>query len=319
MHGKAQGRDAVTPTRWRGHAFGLSIDSDVTIDGCESSGLVGTFPGVRIEETPTVANDGEAGELLGVIEPPGGPWTARLYARGGQGYVFVTRHSGAYAVAASGDHIQCAPAGARWRWQRLLAGQVLPFVAGLHGRAVLHGSAVRIEGAAVVILGGTGSGKSSLAAELILRGATFIADDAVCVEPATDQVVAHAGFGLLSMRQLTKVRMAEGAVTALGRRVGGNRHVSRIAVGRCETPQPVVALCWLAPGDGRKNSVTPMQRCDPRRLLGSAFNVCTPGAQLAQLEVSAALASSARCYDVQLPVVADYGNVADLLLREVTR
>jgi hypothetical protein len=37
------------------------------------------------------------------------------------------------------------------------------------------------------------------------------------------------------------------------------------------------------------------------------------------LEVSAALASSARCYDVQLPVVADYGNVADLLLREVTR
>lgn len=47
----------------------------------------------------------------------------------------------------------------------------------------VHGCAVAIDGRGVLILGGSGSGKSDLALRLIDRGATLIADDQVELVP----------------------------------------------------------------------------------------------------------------------------------------
>ncbi|MEM9971569.1 MAG: serine kinase [Pseudomonadota bacterium] len=48
---------------------------------------------------------------------------------------------------------------------------------------VLHGSAVAVDGRAVLIVGKPGSGKSSLALELISRGGVLVADDRVIATP----------------------------------------------------------------------------------------------------------------------------------------
>lgn len=52
------------------------------------------------------------------------------------------------------------------------------------GPVTVKASAVEIGGRGVLILGRSGSGKSSLALELIARGASLVADDAVILDPA---------------------------------------------------------------------------------------------------------------------------------------
>lgn len=70
--------------------------------------------------------------------------------------------------------------------------------------AILHASAVEAEGAALLILGPSGSGKSSLALDLIAFGARLIADDAV-------RLVESGGRLLVSAP-----RAAEGRIEARG-------------------------------------------------------------------------------------------------------
>ena len=51
----------------------------------------------------------------------------------------------------------------------------------------LHATAVAIAGRGLIVLGASGSGKSSLALELISRGAELIADDGVIATPTADK------------------------------------------------------------------------------------------------------------------------------------
>ena len=54
---------------------------------------------------------------------------------------------------------------------------------------ILHASAVAVDNKGLLIIGGSGSGKSSLALELIALGARLIADDTVIVTPKTEDAV----------------------------------------------------------------------------------------------------------------------------------
>ncbi|MCL3882122.1 HPr kinase/phosphatase C-terminal domain-containing protein [Marivita sp. GX14005] len=54
---------------------------------------------------------------------------------------------------------------------------------------VLHGSAVAVNGRAVLIIGASGSGKSALALEMMARGAVLVADDQVRLNPHGNGVV----------------------------------------------------------------------------------------------------------------------------------
>ena len=83
----------------------------------------------------------------------------------------------------------------------------------------LHGSAVAIGGQAVLIAGAAGSGKTTLALELIALGAELIADDRVDIRP--DQagrlwLTAPANAaGLVEMRGFGLVRLAASPGAAL--------------------------------------------------------------------------------------------------------
>jgi len=64
--------------------------------------------------------------------------------------------------------------------RHLLIDQVIPRILGQRGSLVVHGSAVAVEGKAVVFVGESGLGKSTLAAYLHLQGHPLLTDD--CLE-----------------------------------------------------------------------------------------------------------------------------------------
>ena len=79
------------------------------------------------------------------------------------------------------------------------------------GRPVLrHGSCVAMEGRGVLILGASGSGKSSLALELIGCGADLVADDQVWLSPCGAGLLAYAPdtlVGLIEVRNIGILRL----------------------------------------------------------------------------------------------------------------
>ena len=83
---------------------------------------------------------------------------------------------------------------------------------------ILHASCVALDGRAVLILGGSGSGKSSLALELMARGAELVSDDRVRLFRQDAGLVAAApeaiagkiearGVGILNARCAGETRV----------------------------------------------------------------------------------------------------------------
>lgn len=75
---------------------------------------------------------------------------------------------------------------------------VLPLALPLFGLEPLHGSAVGCEEGALLILGGAGTGKSTLAAALVEQGWRFLADDACAID---GNGILWPGPPLLSLRR----------------------------------------------------------------------------------------------------------------------
>jgi HPr kinase/phosphorylase len=65
--------------------------------------------------------------------------------------------------------------------------------------ALLHASAVAMGGRGVLILGASGSGKSSLALQLIAHGAQLVSDDQTQLHRHGDQLIANAPAALANM------------------------------------------------------------------------------------------------------------------------
>lgn len=75
------------------------------------------------------------------------------------------------------------PGADRAEIEKLRRGAVRLLLAHLTGATPLHGSAVALDGRAIVFVGGTGQGKSTLAATFCdLAGASLLSDDAVVIE-----------------------------------------------------------------------------------------------------------------------------------------
>jgi hypothetical protein len=109
------------------------------------------------------------------------------YRLAGDGY-------GEHVLSRDGLRLRCAPHGAHDHdWQRFLIAQVLPFAAAVRGLEVLHAGAVVIGGRALLLLGASGAGKTTLALALTRLGAGFLADDAVALERSGERLLAHPG------------------------------------------------------------------------------------------------------------------------------
>jgi hypothetical protein len=176
-------------------AYGLSLRSSFPLPGMAREHLEGHPSLDLVLETPA--------ELEAAWSGPAGqaPWRGQL----GDGQVlriewgvggdlrFAYGDRACFRLAPAGDRLGCAPRDVtRLDWQRVLVNRVLPNVSIAHGNEALHACAVETGLGVVAIAAPSGTGKSTLAGELMRRGRPLFADDVLILSQASGVVEAHA-------------------------------------------------------------------------------------------------------------------------------
>ena len=280
---------ASSAKRWRGRAFGLSIDGDVALPGLRPAGpgpADGERPLAIETASPAPLDERPLGERVCEWRDDSGQVTLAI-DRGDAGYRFLVTGVGLYELSADGSVLRCTPVpAAGWPWRRYLIAQVLPFAAVLQGLEVFHASAVAIGGEAVAISGPSGLGKSTLALELQRTGAGFLTDDVLALEIRDGVVLAHSGTGLVKVRRRTGAGLVE----------------VRRALATVPEPLPLGTFCLLEPSADDELHVREVP-AEPRHLLGSTFNLVVATAERlsAQLDVCAGMSRQARVLRAAVP------------------
>lgn len=157
--------------------------------------------------------------------------------------------------------------------RQILIDQVLPRTVAQAGNIVLHASAVAINGVCLALVGRSGSGKSTFAADLVARGATPITDDALLVLPHGERPRTFGSSG--GLRLLPPSIQGLGAHQWPATRIAGTqklmlmpRHVS--GPGK-EWPLRAIALMNPTPGPPRIRTYKGSQALFS--LLGACFSL----------------------------------------------
>lgn len=190
---------------------------------------------------------------------------------------FLLHHDffGRFIVAGDGSSIRCAPRDLPdWQWQRFLVGQLLPLAAVLHGLEPIHASAVGLGGRAILCLGVSGAGKSSIALHLAGRGAALLADDVTATEVRGGTVLAHRGAALASVCEAELLRLAAVGSVADWSRLGTLESKVRLLAPRPSGPPPPVGALYLITRHGGAGAIEiePIRSGRGPLLLGSTFN-----------------------------------------------
>jgi hypothetical protein len=180
---------------------------------------------------------------------------------------------GRHIVSNDGLHVESAlPAVPAWRWQRLLFAQVLPLAAALRGLDPFHASGVVLGDKALAFVAASGTGKTSIAANLVGGGASFLTDDVLSVELSGGEVIAHPGPAMASIAPEELAAMNNEERARLGPGIGsehGKKHVKPSVVSK---PHRLAAFFFLIrEPDVERLQIEPMTTPDPRMLLGSSF------------------------------------------------
>jgi hypothetical protein len=158
---------------------------------------------------------------------------------------------------------------------------------------------VAFGGRAFAFVGPSGAGKTSLAVQLVHRGGEFLTDDVLALEKGGDELLAHPGAAIASVRDAERAAIPDARWRGLGEELGHSVK-SYVALPRAERPVPLAALYFLAAGDGP--TVEPLPSPDPRLLLASTFvlGVQTPARLLHQLDVCAAIAGQVPAFKLRV-------------------
>ena len=146
------------------------------------------------------------------------------------------------------DVLACAPSSDGLDWQRVLVSKVIPSISVMRGYEALHAAAVESPDGVVAIMAPSGTGKSTLAAELLRRGWPLFADDVLVLDGQAGAVVAHPGTAHMNVAQ-----EMPGALEPemLGQEIAvlaGERWMKANALAR--SPRQVALLCLLERGPG---------------------------------------------------------------------
>jgi hypothetical protein len=211
---------------------------------------------------------------------------------------------GRHLVSADGSAIASAlPSVPPARWQRLFFAQVLPLASALRGLCLFRGSAVALGGHVVAFLGPPGSGTTSLTAQLVALGASFVTDDVLAVERADAGVVAHPGPARLSIDEAELGRVPSTQQLRLGPCVARSDKLV------CEpTPVsgalPLARVYFLGAGtDDTRIAIVEREPPSSRAPLESVYLGYLSYPDILQRHVGACAAvdESARLYDLELP------------------
>ena len=223
---------------------------------------------------------------------------------GDGGYRVYAPRFGRHHVSADGRRIVSAlPRLAAWRWQRLFYAQTLPLAAALQGLDLFHASAVVRRGRAIAFVADSGTGKTSLAAQLVARGSELLTDDVLALDAENGDVRAHPGARMASIAPHEYRALGPAGRRRLGSPIGRSDKL-HVAVEPHPAPVPLAAIYFLRRrGDATRASVRAPAAVDPRALLASSFLLYmrSPERLLTHLEVCARLARSVPAYELLLP------------------
>lgn len=307
---------------WSGTAFGIDLrGTRFPAPGIDVARAGGRAAGPT---TVALAPAGAIGELFAA------PGSQTLYGRElagtryeiglhpEHGFLLHNDYYGRFRVDAAGTVVDCAPSALpAWLWQRFLVGQLLPLASTLRGLEPMHASAVVVGGEAILLLGSSGAGKTSLALHLAGLGAEMLADDVTAVESADGCVLAHPATSLASVASEELERIpVEARRRWMG--LGVAEDETRLVIDRvADRPYPVGAVLLVTRrADAPEISIAPSSVDWPAALLGATFNAYhrEPARLERQLEVCARLAATAlRRLDV--PLGAQAGVVAAAIRR----
>jgi hypothetical protein len=229
-------------------------------------------------------------ELVCDQHQPDGSVAFRIEAHPQAGYCISGPEYGSHVLSREGHELRCFPEGRPSdAWQRLLIAQVLPFAALLHGLEIFHASAVVHEQRAIAFLGPSHAGKTSLALALCRRGASFLADDVLAVEPQPEGLLAHPGTPLAGVDLAEIARLDATDSNSYREIVATNARERLVRVSCAAAPRPLAALFLLerrADGPERPRFET---NVDARALLTASFNfvLATPARLQGLLDVCA--------------------------------
>jgi hypothetical protein len=247
---------------------------------------------------------------------PGGSFSISTVAGGD--YSLDHTYYGTFEVAADGSQITCAPNELpSWLWQRFLIAQPLPLASLLHGYEPLHASAVALDDRALLLLGTSGAGKSSVALQLAARGARFLADDVTALDVREGAVIAHPGPPLVSVDSdgLEPLRQTGAPSWEV---LGSHDGEERIAVDDSETRALPVSAVYVLTRSAEFSAIeiAPPMSGPAKALLGGTFNayIGSPARLARQLELSGLLAEAAGVSQVRIPIDVDAGATAEAIL-----
>ena len=290
---------------WRGHAFGLHLQSPVEIETLSPSGGTEATAPVgwnRIESRDGLPWNGDATRLVDYRFPDGSSMMS-IDVDGGGAYLVEAPGYGAHVVSSDGTEITSLLApGAGWEWQRLFAAQALPLAAAIRGLEPVHASAVSVEGRAVALSAPSGTGKTSLVMHLVAGGAPLITDDVLAIELTPAGLVGHPGARLLNADRRELATLAEGR-ERLGDVLGEDDKVY-LRPPLAPEPLPLAALYRPVRRSGAGEvEITEEVPPDPRSVLGTSFlrYLSSPQTLTRRLELMALLARRVRVFSVAIP------------------
>jgi hypothetical protein len=238
----APGLLAETATRYRAYGIELVCDFPLAIDPPAADPTVSqrsvatTMRPAAIVESLRSAGGGPVHRATVAADTP------LVIERGGDGDHLIRHGAHLFHLSADLGLLTCAaPRQPDVEWEHALLDWVAYSVAVLAGMQCIHASAVRAQGAVLAFAAPSGTGKTTLAAELVERGATFFCDDVLALAADGDRVLAHPGppFALFDSRI---GRLAERFGPRLGT-LGGETWVT--AERHVRRPAPVAAIVLL--------------------------------------------------------------------------
>lgn len=218
------------------------------------------------------------------------------------GYLIWAPGYGRHVVAEDGLAIRSVTPSS-WHWQRLFYAQVLPLAATLQGLDLFHASAVAVGGRVLAFVAASGTGKTSVAAHLVARGATFVTDDVLALEATRHGVLCHPGPPMLGVEPGEVERMSADGRARLGAEVGRTDKV-HFATPPQRDPLPLAHVYFLHRGpEIRELAIEEQAAPEARPLLAASFlaYLRTPARLSTHLDTCARVASGARMFDASLP------------------
>jgi hypothetical protein len=303
---------APTPTpseaaasTWSGSAFGLALRSAFPLPGLEPGPAAAAARSVELTLSAEPGESFEAAERLQEWHYPDGTLGLTIDRDEPRGYRFFLYSAGVFELSPDGRGIVCRldpDFAEQWHWRRYLIGQVLPFAALLQGLEPFHASGIAIDGGAVLLAGGSGVGKSTLALNMHLAGAGFLADDSVAVESSEVGLRAYPAVATAKVRQGARELLRADERGALVEVVSEDEHETRFRVRTPDGPLPLRAVCLLEPAEEPGSLAAVEEEADPWELLGSTFNdlVREPARLRAQLDLCARIVEGVRFLRVRV-------------------